>query len=132
MAAKLAPSARPLVDFRNVWLACHDGLAARDRFAVQDVALLVNEGAFIVIVGASGCGTPTLMKPATGLAQQLSGGVQQRAQRDHARHCGHRAGRNNGRRFRQRRPDADRRVAAAQAAGVRRAGRDRRDVDDDA
>ncbi|MBC7484526.1 MAG: ABC transporter ATP-binding protein, partial [Rhizobacter sp.] len=49
------PPTRPFVDFRNVWLAYNDELAARNQFAVEDISLQVNEGGFIAIVGPSGC-----------------------------------------------------------------------------
>jgi NitT/TauT family transport system ATP-binding protein len=68
-------STRPFVDFRNVWLAYNDDLAARNQFAVEDISLQVNEGEFIAIVGPSGCGKSTFMKLATGLRMPSRGSI---------------------------------------------------------
>ena len=38
------------VDFRNVWLAYNDELLAQGHFAVEDISLQVDRGAFIAIV----------------------------------------------------------------------------------
>jgi NitT/TauT family transport system ATP-binding protein len=68
-------STRPFVDFRKVWLAYNDDLAARNQFAVEDISLQVNEGEFIAIVGPSGCGKSTFMKLATGLRMPSQGSI---------------------------------------------------------
>ena len=75
MASTLTPSTRPFVDFRNVWLAYNDELAARNQFAVEDISLQVHEGEFIAIVGPSGCGKSTFMKLATGLRMPSRGSI---------------------------------------------------------
>ena len=71
----MPPSTRPFVNFRNVWLAYNDELAARKQFAVEDISLQVNEGEFIAIVGPSGCGKSTFMKLATGLRMPSRGSI---------------------------------------------------------
>ncbi len=63
------------VDFRNVWLAYSDELAAAHDFAVEDISLATREGEFIAIVGPSGCGKSTFMKLATGLKRPTRGQV---------------------------------------------------------
>jgi NitT/TauT family transport system ATP-binding protein len=63
------------VDFRNVWLAYSDELAAANDFAVEDISLATREGEFIAIVGPSGCGKSTFMKLATGLKRPTRGHV---------------------------------------------------------
>jgi NitT/TauT family transport system ATP-binding protein len=63
------------VDFRNVWLAYSDELAAANDFAVEDISLATREGEFIAIVGPSGCGKSTFMKLATGLKRPTRGQV---------------------------------------------------------
>ena len=63
------------VDFRRVWLAYSDELAAREEFAVEDINLETREGEFIAIVGPSGCGKSTFMKLATGLKRPTRGDV---------------------------------------------------------
>jgi len=64
------------VDFRNVWLAYNDELAAQGKYAVEDINLQVGEGEFIAIVGPSGCGKSTFMKLATGLKMPTKGTVE--------------------------------------------------------
>ena len=61
------------VDFRDVWLAYNDELAAREEFAVEDITLSTRDGEFIAIVGPSGCGKSTFMKLATGLKRPTRG-----------------------------------------------------------
>ena len=63
------------VDFKDVWLAYSDELAARSDFAVEDITLSTREGEFIAIVGPSGCGKSTFMKLATGLKKPTKGSV---------------------------------------------------------
>ena len=63
------------VDFRDVWLAYNDELAARNEFAVEDISLQTRDGEFIAIVGPSGCGKSTFMKLATGLKRPTKGTV---------------------------------------------------------
>ena len=63
------------VDFRNVWLAYNDELLAKERFAVEDITLQVDEGEFIAIVGPSGCGKSTFMKLTTGLNMPSRGSI---------------------------------------------------------
>ncbi len=63
------------VDFRNVWLAYSDELAAANDFAVEDISLATRAGEFIAIVGPSGCGKSTFMKLATGLKRPTRGQV---------------------------------------------------------
>ncbi|NLD55981.1 MAG: ABC transporter ATP-binding protein [Burkholderiaceae bacterium] len=63
------------VDFRNVWLAYSDELAAANDFAVEDISLATRNGEFIAIVGPSGCGKSTFMKLATGLKRPTRGQV---------------------------------------------------------
>ena len=63
------------VDFRNVWLAYSDELAAANDVAVEDISLATREGEFIAIVGPSGCGKSTFMKLATGLKRPTRGQV---------------------------------------------------------
>jgi NitT/TauT family transport system ATP-binding protein len=49
-------SATPaFVDFRDVWLAYSDELAARRDFAIEDITLSTRDCEFIAIVGHSGC-----------------------------------------------------------------------------
>ena len=69
------PSTRPFVDFRKVWLAYNDELAVRNQFAVEDISLQVNGGAFIAIVDPSGCGKSTFMKLTTGLHMPSRGSI---------------------------------------------------------
>ena len=69
-------SATPaFVDFRDVWLAYSDELAARRDFAIEDITLSTRDGEFIAIVGPSGCGKSTFMKLATGLKKPTRGSV---------------------------------------------------------
>jgi len=63
------------VDFKGVWLAYTEELAAAGQFAVEDITLQVDEGEFIAIVGPSGCGKSTFMKLATGLRRPTRGTV---------------------------------------------------------
>ena len=63
------------VDFRNVWLAYNDELAAQNHFAVEDISLQVSQGEFIAIVGPSGCGKSTFMKLTTGLKMPSRGTI---------------------------------------------------------
>jgi NitT/TauT family transport system ATP-binding protein len=63
------------VDFKNVWLAYNDELLAKNKFAVEDISLQVNEGEFIAIVGPSGCGKSTFMKLTTGLKMPSRGSI---------------------------------------------------------
>ena len=69
----MTATARPFVDFDQVWLAYNDELQAKGQFAVEDISLQVNEGEFIAIVGPSGCGKSTFMKLATGLRMPSRG-----------------------------------------------------------
>ena len=71
----MSASARPFVDFRNVWLAYNDELLAQQQYAVEDITLQVGEGEFIAIVGPSGCGKSTFMKLATGLRRPSRGSI---------------------------------------------------------
>ena len=70
-----ADLAAPFVDFRDVWLAYSDELAARGDYAVEDISLQTRDGEFIAIVGPSGCGKSTFMKLATGLKRPTRGSV---------------------------------------------------------
>ena len=63
------------VEFDRVWLAYDDELLAKRQFAVEDIALQVEQGEFIAIVGPSGCGKSTFMKLATGLRRPSQGSV---------------------------------------------------------
>lgn len=70
-----ADAARPLVEFRSVWLAYTAALAAAGRYAVEDISLSLAEGEFAAIVGPSGCGKSTFMKLATGLRRPSRGEI---------------------------------------------------------
>jgi NitT/TauT family transport system ATP-binding protein len=80
-----APSVKPgvdagaasghFVDFKNVWLAYNEELAAKGTFAVEDINLSMGNGQFIAIVGPSGCGKSTFMKLATGLKMPTRGSI---------------------------------------------------------
>ncbi|MFN8841095.1 MAG: ABC transporter ATP-binding protein [Burkholderiales bacterium] len=71
----MSVAAPSFVDFREVWLAYSDELAARNEFAVEDISLQTRDGEFIAIVGPSGCGKSTFMKLATGLRRPTKGTV---------------------------------------------------------
>ena len=71
----MSAAAPNFVDFREVWLAYNDELAARNEFAVEDISLQTRDGEFIAIVGPSGCGKSTFMKLATGLKRPTKGSV---------------------------------------------------------
>jgi NitT/TauT family transport system ATP-binding protein len=68
-------TAPAFVDFKDVWLAYSDELAARNDFAIEDITLSTRDGEFIAIVGPSGCGKSTFMKLATGLGKPTRGSV---------------------------------------------------------
>jgi NitT/TauT family transport system ATP-binding protein len=68
-------TAPAFVDFKDVWLAYSDELAARNDFAIEDITLSTRDGEFIAIVGPSGCGKSTFMKLATGLKKPTRGSV---------------------------------------------------------
>jgi NitT/TauT family transport system ATP-binding protein len=74
-AARVEAGSGNFVDFRDVWLAYNDELAAREEFAVEDITLSTRDGEFIAIVGPSGCGKSTFMKLATGLKRPTRGRV---------------------------------------------------------
>ena len=74
-AARMEAASGNFVDFRDVWLAYNDELAAREEFAVEDITLSTRDGEFIAIVGPSGCGKSTFMKLATGLKRPTRGRV---------------------------------------------------------
>jgi NitT/TauT family transport system ATP-binding protein len=63
------------VDFKAVWLAYNDELAAKGVYAVEDINLTVKQGEFIAIVGPSGCGKSTFMKLTTGLKMPTKGSI---------------------------------------------------------
>jgi NitT/TauT family transport system ATP-binding protein len=69
------PLVAPFIEFREVWLAYDDALAARGHYAVEEISLQVSPGEFIAIVGPSGCGKSTFMKLATGLRRPSRGQV---------------------------------------------------------
>lgn len=75
MASANMGASTPFVDFRDVWLAYSEELAAKQEFAVEDISLTAGEGEFIAIVGPSGCGKSTFMKLATGLKLPTRGHV---------------------------------------------------------
>ena len=68
-------SAKPFVDFTDVWLAYNDDLLAKKQYAVEAIDLKVMQGEFIAIVGPSGCGKSTFMKLATGLKMPSIGKI---------------------------------------------------------
>ncbi len=68
-------TAKPFVDFTDVWLAYNDELLAKKQYAVEAIDLKVKQGEFIAIVGPSGCGKSTFMKLATGLKMPSVGNI---------------------------------------------------------
>ena len=68
-------TAKPFVDFTDVWLAYNDELLAKKQYAVEAIDLKVKQGEFIAIVGPSGCGKSTFMKLATGLKMPSVGKI---------------------------------------------------------
>jgi sulfonate transport system ATP-binding protein len=52
-----------------------------DLVALQDTSLSVDEGEFVAIVGASGCGKTTLLRLIAGLDQDYAGGIALNGQR---------------------------------------------------
>ena len=68
-------TAKPFVDFSDVWLAYNDEFLAKKQFAVEAIDLKVRQGEFIAIVGPSGCGKSTFMKLATGLKMPSIGKI---------------------------------------------------------
>ncbi|MDB5914934.1 MAG: putative type nitrate/sulfonate/bicarbonate transport system, ATP-binding component [Ramlibacter sp.] len=69
-------TAKPFIDFQDVWLAYNDELLRQGQFAVEAIDLQVRQGEFIAIVGPSGCGKSTFMKLATGLRSPSRGRIQ--------------------------------------------------------
>ena len=68
-------SARPFVEFKDVWLAYNEELLQANHFAVEAIDLTVQRGEFIAIVGPSGCGKSTFMKLTTGLKMPSMGRI---------------------------------------------------------
>ena len=68
-------ASRPLVEFKDVWLAYNDELLQANHFAVEAIDLTVQRGEFIAIVGPSGCGKSTFMKLTTGLKMPSMGRI---------------------------------------------------------
>lgn len=71
----MQPENTAFIEFRDVWLAYSDALRAQNQFAVEAIDLQVPRGAFIAIVGSSGCGKSTFMKLTTGLRQPSMGKI---------------------------------------------------------
>ena len=68
-------TARPFVEFKDVWLAYNEELLQANHFAVEAIDLTVKRGEFIAIVGPSGCGKSTFMKLTTGLKMPSIGRI---------------------------------------------------------
>ncbi|GGM70595.1 ABC transporter ATP-binding protein [Longimycelium tulufanense] len=64
---------RPLVELDNVTVAYRAG--DRQHVAVTDVNLEVSRGAFVSVVGPTGCGKSTVLNVVAGLLAPTSGGV---------------------------------------------------------
>ena len=66
-------TARPFVEFKDVWLAYNEELLQANHFAVEAIDLTVKRGEFIAIVGPSGCGKSTLLRLVSGLDRADAG-----------------------------------------------------------